>query len=872
MVNRFASPRIMSFRQSGPGAKWLALGAGAVLVGTAAAWARRKLRSELSVAPGWPGRTPHWTSSAKQGVGSSLGTQSNLWFTLFDGVVTEVFWPRVDQPAVAQTEFIVTASDGHYSEEMRDTEHAIEYAHDGVPLFHLKNSCREGRYRIEKTIFSDPSGPVLLQRARFVPLQGRLDDYRLYVAIKPHLGNHGWRNEGWVDCYQGWNILFAKETGHAMAFAASTPWKKMSAGFTGVSDGRRQLRRYGYLRQTYRRAPFGDVTLIGEIDLAACGGEFVLALGFGAAPDEAALHVRRTLLADMAAIEDQYVRQWLDWQAGLGTQNVVPSPGRDLYRASAMVMAAHEDKRVRGAFVASLSIPWGEARKTDDLYGPVGYHVVWPRDLYMTASGLLAAGDGSAARRALDYCQATQQGNGGWPQNQAVNGRTVWTGKQLGETSMPVLLLDLLNRAQLLTCEDRRRFWPMVRDAVAQIVRCGPSAQEDRWENAAGFTPFTLSNMIAALVVAAELADEQDEKQVGTFLREVADAWHGDIDRWTYVNNTPLARRVGVPGYYLRVAPPDRYGEPVKYLGPSEFWYRPSRDQDHPPSEIVSVDALAYVRFGLRAPDDPRILDTIKVIDAVLKTETPFGPCWHRYSHDGYGEQKDGTPFDGRRGTGRLWPLLTGERAHYELLAGRPDEARRLLAAMERFAGDGNMLPEQIWDSCDLPKKGLYLGRPSGSAMPLAWAHAEYIKLRHSLAEGRVFDQPPQTRQRYVVDRVESPYKIWRENHRRRSIPAGKSLRIILNHPAMVNFACGEDTGRIETRDSGLEVHYVDLPTAHLPPGSTIRFRLNRPDANWAQTGAWFATVSDVVHVEAVEEFALSERKETLGAGQARPF
>ena len=152
----------------------------------------------------------------------------------------------------------------------------------------------------------------------------------------------------------------------------------------------------------------------------------------------------------------------------------------------------------------------------------------------------------------------------------------------------------------------------------------------------------------------------------------------------------------------------------------------------------------------------------MKVIDEVLKVETPGGPVWRRYNGDGYGEKNDGSPFDGKLGIGRAWPLLTGERAHYELSAGRREEAVRLLLAVESFACDSGMIPEQVWDTADIPGRGLFLGRPAGSAMPLAWAHAEYIKLRRSLAEGRVFDTPPQTTQRYLVENVTSPFVIWR--------------------------------------------------------------------------------------------------------------
>jgi glucoamylase len=823
------------------------LGAGTLLATcAAAAWAWRKLSPELEVAPGFPGHTPHWTSSAKQGVGTSLGPQSNVWFTLHHGIVTEVFYPRADQPAIAQMELVVIAGDGFYSEEKLDADYQVEYPHDGVPLYRLTNTCRKGRYRIEKTVFAHPTVPAVIQRTRFVPLVGSLDDYRLHVLVDPHMGNRGWRNTGWVGRYENQILLFAEEDDHNLALGASVPWKNASAGFTGVSDGRRQLKKYGRLKQTYRRAPRGNVGLAAEIDLGYNDGDFTLALGFGAAAHEAGLSVRRTLLADLDAVEDEYVRRWRNWQSQLTVFGDATQCERDLYRASTMVLRTHEDKAVPGAFVASLSIPWGEARKTDEHVGPVGYHVVWPRDLFMIAGGLLASGENEAPLRALEYCQATQLSTGGWPQNQAVNGEARWTGHQLGQTSLPIHLLNLVNREGLLSAADRRRYWPMVGDALGHIIRRGPSAEEDRWEDAHGFTPFSLSDMISALVVGADLAEEQHEHDLSTFLMETADAWHGDIDYWTYVEDTPLAHEVGVPGYYLRIAPPNDRGEPTKYHGGSELWYRPPSDKHCPPARIVSADALAYVRFGLRAPNDPRIVNTLKVIDAVLKRETPYGPAWYRYNRDGYGEKQDGAPFDNQRGVGRLWPLLTGERAHYELLAGNREEAWRLLAAMERFAGQGKLLPEQVWDTNDIPARDLYFGRPSGSAMPLAWAHAEYLKLRRSLAEGRVFDLPPQSWQRYVIDRIESRLVIWRPNHRRRIVPPGNVLRVMLDEPATIIVDDGEGRTRsLRTRAVAIGVHYADLPTDNLRSGETLRFCFDRPLRKWLSLTGWFTVRCD---------------------------
>ena len=208
-------------------------------------------------------------------------------------------------------------------------------------------------------------------------------------------------------------------------------------------------------------------------------------------------------------------------------------------------------------------------------------------------------------------------------------------------------------------------------------------------------------------------------------------------------------------------------------------------------SHLISPDALALVRFGLRAADDPRIRDTAKVIDALLKVETPSGPTWHRYNDDGYGEHEDGSPFDGT-GIGRGWPLLTGERAHYELAAGREEIAKKLLAAMESFANESGLISEQVWDSPDIAERELHCGRPSGSAMPLVWAHAEYLKLRRSLRDGRLFDQPPQTVQRYLKEKTVSPRLTWRFNHKLRSLPPGKILRIELMAPAVIHWTADD--------------------------------------------------------------------------------
>ena len=788
-------------------------------------------------APGGPGIPARWTSSAKIGVGTSLSATSRVWFTLSHGILDEVYYPRVDQACTRDLGLIVTDGHDFFSEEKRDAEHGVAFLADGVPAYRLVNTCQQGRYRIEKEVLSDPRRDVVLQHVRFVPLQGSLEDYHVYVLLAPHVGNRGSGNTAWVGDYKETPMLFAERAGTALALACSTPWPRGSAGYVGVSDGWQDLTRHKQMTWTYARAGDGNVALTGEVDLASSEGEFVLALGFGQGPAEAGLRSRASLQDGFSTLLSQYTEAWQSWQERLCDLDVKDAEGsrRKLYPLSATVLRVHEAKRFPGGLIASLSIPWGFAKGDDDLGG---YHLVWPRDLAETAGGLLAAGAHQDAHRVLHYLEVTQEADGHWPQNMWLDGRAYWSGIQMDETAFPILLVDLARREKALEPEDLDRLWPMVRRGAGFLVRNGPVTPQDRWEEDPGYSPFTLAVEIAALLVAAELADQNDEPDVAGYLRETADIWNASVERWTYVSGGELAREIGLDGYYVRIAPPEvgEAASPTDGFVPIKN--RPPAEMCQPATQIVSPDALALVRFGLRAPDDPRILNTVKVIDHLLKVETPFGPTWHRYDDDGYGEHDDGSPFDGT-GIGRAWPLLTGERAHYELAAGHRTEALELLHALEAFANEGGLLPEQVWDAEDLPAKKLYCGQPSGSAMPLVWAHAEYVKLRRSLRDGSVFDMPAQTVQRYLKRQTGSGLVIWRFNHKCQTMPSGKTLRIEVLAPAVVHWSSNnwQTSNDAKTRDTGLGMHVADLPTDDLPAGTRLTFTLYWPaEDRWGGT------------------------------------
>lgn len=683
-------------------------------------------------APGRPGRPSVWSPSGKDGVGTAIDAESTVWFTLYNGIVSEAYYPSLDQVCLHDLRLVAADGRGFVSEEERGAEHEISLLAPDVPAYRVISNCHERRYRIEKEVLVDPRYDVLLVKVRFEPLAGQRGDWHLYVIANPHLGVSGDDNSAWLAESKGTPLFLARGADYEMAMACSAPWLRRSVGFAGQSGGWEDLVAHGRMTWDYSRADGGNVILTGEVDLRACGGEFLLALGFGRDSAMAAFQARASLLDGFEPARDEYIRGWRSWLGRLepaAPRAAHPSP-RDLRGVSAAVIRAHEAKTFHGGIIAGLSIPWGEVRGDEERGG---YHLIWTRDMTHAAGGLLAAGASEDALRAMRYMAVVQELDGGWFQCMRHDGTAAKMGLQLDEVALPILLVELLHERRVLDEHGLHRAWPMVRRAADFLLRHGPATPQDRWENSSGNASYTLAAEIAALAAASALADRAGETDAARRFRETADSWHARLDEWLYVTGTEFDRLAGVEGHYVRLASPRESGR------------RGSQG-----TNSVGVDALALVRFGLRAPDNPRIVNTVKVVDQFLRVETPHGASWHRYIGDLYGETADGSPPRGG-GIGRLWPLLTGERAHYELAAGRVESAQALAAAMESFAGPTGLMPEQVWDSPDIPEKGLFLGRPTGSAMPLVWAHGEYLKLRRSLIEGRIFDLPMEAARRYVL-------------------------------------------------------------------------------------------------------------------------
>jgi glucoamylase len=340
-------------------------------------------------------------------------------------------------------------------------------------------------------------------------------------------------------------------------------------------------------------------------------------------------------------------------------------------------------------------------------------------------------GDRATANRLLDYVFRVQQrSDGSFPQNSWVDGRPIGNGIQMDQVALPLVLAYQLDR------KDRRSWLSHIKPAADFIVRNGPRTDQDRWEEKPGYSPSSLAAQIAGLVCAAEIAKANRDLESAKRYLDTADNWVQNVEKWT------VTRPDGGSGYYLRITANDDPNDGAKM----EI-NRSTRVVDE--RKIVDAGFLELVRLGIKAPRDPLIVESLKLVDQLIKVKTPAGDAWYRYNHDAYGETPKGGKYDGRDGVGRLWTLLTGERGEYELAVGDIASARKRLDTLAGFANDGLMIPEQVWDRVESPAPRLRFGAGTGSATPLEWSMAQFIRLALSIERGRNVETPRVVWERY---------------------------------------------------------------------------------------------------------------------------
>jgi glucoamylase len=752
--------------------------------------------STVNIAPGAPGSLPTWSNAQKTGIGTSYeaydaGGQfsdqsptaplSKVWFSIGQDRITEVMWGLIHEAQIREIRFVLVGPEGVIEPEsvsVRPVKSPDRSSGIDAPLHVIEQSYQAGVGTLRVSTFTDPDNQTLVTT---LDLQSDRDDLSVFAYIDPALGNSGIGDRAYLED----RYLYAETEGAALAITGDTALDgSRSVGFVGVSDDLPDL--VGGTSYQDTGATTGNVALLTEVPLARDGArQSVLYFGFGentAAARQAAAASAARGAPDILADYTSGWRTYLDSLEHLEALSEVSKDQGALAYMSAINLKVMEDKTHAGALIASLSNPWGETAPA--VQSQTGYKAVWPRDFFQVASAFVAMGDEETARAAYRYLptvQVTEQTPGnsgvtGWfLQKTHVDGEIEWVAIQQDQTAMPIMLgWKLWQEGVLSDQEMAASYRAMLKPAADFLVAGGrPNilwntefeaslgyTQQERWEEQEGYSPSTVAAVIAGLVTAADLAEQFGESADAERYLEAADLLEANIENWMFTNTGDL----GDGDYFIRVTRNKDPNDKAK-LGDNNG--RPGLPEDH----VVDGGFLELVRYGVRAWNAPSILATLGELDGAhednLRVRYEFedgGLGWRRYGNDGYGEDGiSGTNYHEIEGgntlgqRGRVWPFFSGERAHYEIakrselaslfgpkhpnLVRQDADIRRLAHSMEGFANEGLSLPEQVWDGVGPNPFGYELGEGTNTATPLAWTHAEYVKLLRSIADGEVWDR-----------------------------------------------------------------------------------------------------------------------------------
>ncbi|KAB1188272.1 MULTISPECIES: glycoside hydrolase family 15 protein [Haloferax] len=751
-------------------------------------------------APTGPENRPRWTTGEKYGIGTvadhGSDDPSRLWYTLTEGALTEVRFPRVDLMNLRTLDFLVVDADPKaeytartHNETRRDdhadtVERRAEIVEEDALIFrHVITETGDGRGHewelvVEYTI--DPEHDAMLADVQFESLDG--GEYELYTVADTALANTGTkdrgirlgqlgsyhlvaRDAGAFDAGEGRDTLLIDENGREYSVAiALTTAGRFEWATVGVA-GSRYLAEFfskGELPAPQERIDDENVVLVGRIGTGDDLSE-TLALGFAEHADTAAAlgEAAGALTRGYETVRGAYSDSWEEFLSDKELPSSVTSHS-DLtaqYKTCLMSLRAVEDKTYLGAGIASPSVPWGEVVPAEESKG-YGYNFVWSRDLYQVFTVFEAVGDIETSIDALEYIYTHQQDDRGFiPQNTYLNGRTRWGGEQMDNISFPQVMAYMLKQHGV-TFDDVDYDYVNVKRSADYVARNGPPTAQERWEEEAGYSPSSIAAEIAGLACAAAVALDEGHEEDALVWLALADDWTERVDDWT-ATRTGTDRHTNTP-YYVRIT---RDGEPDAGHLRTLANNGPTLDE----REIIDGGFLELTRLGIKSANDEIIRNSLEEADETIRVDTPHGPAFYRYNGDGYGERErdeEGAPWSiDAKGKGRLWPIFTGERAEYELIAGTEDgelAPANLLRTMAAFSNSGRMLAEQVWDREHSTAFNWEFGEGTGSATPLAWSMAQFVRLAHGVDAGEPVETPAFVRDRYVE----------------RDRPSGPSLRV----------------------------------------------------------------------------------------------
>ena len=648
-------------------------------------------------APGGPGTQSYMDTSRKDCFGTAANTGSKAWYTVADGVLSDVYSPTIENSNDATLQYVVTDGRSFTALQQRDMTYTVSSPDPSGMVCEVTSTDAAHGFKLVTDYLTDPGRDSVVMRTRLLPVSGGsvagLKVYARWDATIDNTGGGGAKNEGANDATidPATTALVASDTQAPTgpfsaqvtgAVLASRPFLAASSGFAGTpSDGLAQLDAHRRLVNQYQTATDGNVVQTAEVDTAP-GQPFTLALGFGADATAAIGVARASASRPFGQILGSYVSGWRAYDQTLRRPPAsVPARTRAMYWLSANVIKADEDKTYPGAFVASPTDPWGQSVPATTTHPGWTYREIFARDSYETFTGLLADGDVTSARAMVRFLfDRTQQADGSFPRNSLIDGAVApdtFGLFEIDEDAYPLLMAWQGGFAG-----DVSFYRDHVRPAADFVVNHGPAYGVERWEEHPGYSPSTIAAEIAGLVAAADLARAAGDPARAALYLATADDYQRNVKKWTVTSTGPY----GSGRYFIRLAVTGHPDTAESYdLGNGSL---PGVDQ----RKVIDAGFLELTRLGELPARDPDVLASLRVVNSVIESQTSSGPGWHRYgikasgATDGYGDcyvpdptdcSPSGAPwFPTAKGSGHLWPILDGERAEQDLQTGSSGAGR----------------------------------------------------------------------------------------------------------------------------------------------------------------------------------------------------
>lgn len=619
------------------------------------------------------GVSSYFGMGRKDCVGTAQNTTSKIWYTVANGVLSDVYGATVDITNLQSLQYIVT--DGSSWTDLQASDMTYTAAVDSTGMSCTITSTPTDSshdYTLTTTYITDTASNTVLIKTTMTGASGLNTYVRMNSAVNGNGGggdaSSGGNMGGDTATVDG-NALVSFDTNTSVAAQNATYMTPQylsltaNAAFGAVANGYAdpvdctsncqdpltELENDFKLSADTSTVSNGNVVQVAQLNTT--GGAWELALSLNTTQAASVSAGASAVSGDFATQQSTYESQWQTYDsstittappsslAGLNSDQVSEASSR-YYQALNTVKAA-EDKTYPGALGAGLAAPWGQSvpagqnqasnngspswSQFDGGYAPYfgSYKEVFARDASQAATTLLYAGDTATAQNVATFLLTQQQlSTGQIPRNSLPNGQPAPDSGavQIDESAFPILLAYqsglYKNNASLYTQH--------IVPAADWIIANGPEGTGpncwqvqcaigvERWEEQHGYSPSSIAAVIAGMTAASAIATANGDTANAQHFQAAADNFQNYLPN-NAVNTSPgnvADANFGSSPYYLRVAQGAPTDAGVTYsLGNG---ITPDQSQ----LNVIDPGFLELVRLGAYPASNANITNTVNIIDS----------------------------------------------------------------------------------------------------------------------------------------------------------------------------------------------------------------------------------------------------------------